>query len=141
MLIENLFYCKSRVSRQYNNVFNFRINKRNCSWYFARSHEGVVNLFYLNLVMSQYNSVNVKFPKALNFHQILLVVLMTWLIFQMIFYKLVYKFQSFVRLLQIIYQLIWNYQKLSKIAKSREFLGRLLELLLKTVSSLMKIVL
>ena len=56
------------------------------------------------------------------------------------YYKLVYKFQSLVRLLEIIYQIIWNYQKLSKIAKSGEFLGRLVEFLgplLKIVSSLM----
>ena len=54
------------------------------------------------------------------------------LIFPYKLYQLIGKFQIFVKLLQIIYQLISSYQKqLSKIAQSVGFLGRLLSSLLK----------
>ena len=100
--------------------------------------------------MTLYNNLNVKLSHSLlnklkaairNETEVVLrlspAILLMKLIFEITYYQLIDKLQILVKLLQIIYQLIWKTQ-LSKMIHSGGFLRRLFGPLLKTALRLMK---
>ena len=84
--------------------------------WFKMTQYKILNLKFSNLQLNKLKS-GIKNGTELKVQQILLVILMVRKIFHISCYQLTCKFQSFIKLLQIILQIIENYQLNRKISK------------------------